>query len=111
MRYIGDMKKSGTWGDHLTLMAMSRMFNCAFKVVQDRVVQDSDDVFINVVSPPNVKQVDAEFTLAHFGEIHYESTMPLGAADSFTKRSQRICTGPRSYHTHAPPSDNDKVEI
>lgn len=72
------MEKSGAWGDHLTLVAMSRMFNCAITVVED-----SNDP-PTIISPPNAETVDAEFTLAHYGEIHYESTMPLGTAVLFT---------------------------
>jgi len=73
-RYIAKMQRSGTWGDHITLLAMSRMFNCCFKIVED----DEAGTINNV--QPFGEEVFTEFTLAHFGEIHYESTTSL--ADS-----------------------------
>ena len=58
------------WGDHLTLVAVSRMFKCVINVVSDTDSQ----VYSNAVIPPVIE--NTTITIAHYGEKHYESCEP-----------------------------------
>ena len=62
--------RAGEWGDNITLLAMSRMFGCSFRVVSD----NSDGTILEIGADGSTDEVS--ITLAHYGEIHYESTIP-----------------------------------
>ena len=44
-RYLDNLA-SGEWGDHLTLTAMSRMFTCSFKIVEDNADGTIHDISV-----------------------------------------------------------------
>jgi len=71
--YVATMRGDGAWGDHLTLQVAANVMMRPFRCVR-------------VEGPP--MQVDPHesipretwgdvITLAHYGEIHYETTSPL----------------------------------
>jgi hypothetical protein len=69
-QYLENLR-SGEWGDNLTLLAMSRMFGCSFRVVSD----NSDGTILEIGADASTDE-SSTITLAHYGEIHYESTVP-----------------------------------
>ena len=75
--YIGFMRKDGAWGDHLTLLAASLIIGRPVRVVNDAL---DDDAAIFTV-PPVVNLNDWQdahpVTIAHYAEVHYETTAPL----------------------------------
>jgi hypothetical protein len=50
---------------------MSRMFGCSFRVVSD----NSDGTILEIGADASTDG-SSTITLAHYGEIHYESTVP-----------------------------------
>ena len=69
--FCNNAAKEGTWGDHLTLMAVANVYNVKILIVSSI----ADDNYITEISPdrkesaPPPKQV----ILSHFAEYHYGS--------------------------------------
>ena len=72
--YIRGVRGSD-WGDHLTLVAVSRMFNCVINVVSDT----DSEMYANAIIPPDIK--NPTITIAHYAEKHYESCEPSGQSE------------------------------
>ena len=72
--YLSRMEKKSTWGDHLTLKALS-------EVVGETIVvfnPTSDDVRrTEIVPSASVSATDTPFFLGHIGEYHYLSLRPM----------------------------------
>jgi len=69
--YIQKLAK-GAWGDQLCLTAMSRMFGIRFIVISD-----NEEGTTHTMAPDDLQEDATTIVLAHYGEIHYESTAPL----------------------------------
>jgi hypothetical protein len=66
-RYL-DKLRQGAWGDHVTIMAMARMFNHTFTTLTDV----PGELHSHHISPAGAS--NGESVIVHFGEFHYEST-------------------------------------
>ena len=62
--------RGSEWGDHLTLVAVSRMCKCVINVVQDI----DGELYTRAIIPPVIE--NPTITIAHYGEKHYESCGP-----------------------------------
>ena len=70
------MRQAGNWGDHLTLTCMAHLLNRPIKVITD----SSHAAYVNEVTPPDVVARETwgePISIAHYGENHYEATIPL----------------------------------
>jgi len=72
------MAKDGVWGDHLTLIAASEVFNARIVIISsvpgDNFVVDISPIGCDVAAegvPPRVPS--HLLTLSHFAEFHYGS--------------------------------------
>ena len=63
--------RTTAWGDHVTIVAASRMFKRAFAIVND-----VPGLFFSadIIPPIHTGPV---LVLAHYCERHYESTVPV----------------------------------
>ena len=74
--YLDYMSRDGSWGDALTLQAISHLLLRPILVVTDH--PDSEQGLL-VTEPPAVIDHDAweaPFYIVHYGERHYEATRP-----------------------------------
>ena len=78
--YLSHMRKPGSWGDVLTLTAISHL-----TLRPIRVVPDDPALPELFVTPPNFIAESTwgpEILLVHYGEIHYEATTVYPSVDS-----------------------------
>lgn len=94
--YVANMRLDATWGDHLTLIAMSHVLLQPLHVVTDSVEELASLI---IIEPP--EHVDREswttqhpIVVCHYGEVHYESVRPSSAdhAASSGEASEAKCT-------------------
>ena len=63
--------RTSAWGDHVTLVAASRMFERSFTIVNDT----PGHLYSSDIVPPI--HTGPSLVLAHYSERHYESTVPV----------------------------------
>ena len=59
------------WGDHVTLTVLTRIYKCEIQVVTDKPGQ----LYVNTITPPIIEK--GRITIAHYDEVHYESTVAI----------------------------------
>ena len=59
------MGQNGTWGDHLTLIAVANMYHVGFVIVSS--IEDIQPIVIN----PESGQTERTILLGHIVELHY----------------------------------------
>jgi hypothetical protein len=75
-QYIQHMRKAGSWGDHLTLLAASHLLLRPIMLVTDTTHEESATI---LVTPPDFISSDLwgpPLCLAFYAEVHYEATIP-----------------------------------
>jgi len=72
--YLQEMMKNGIWGDHLTLIAASEIFNKSIVVISS-IPCDNNNYLLEIM--PNIQNKDIPTTgkimLSHLTEFHYGS--------------------------------------
>ena len=72
--YLEEMAKSGTWGDHVILVAASNAYDTPICIVSS--LPDRDDVIINP-DPPACHSTDRALVVGHVHEQHYVSLLQI----------------------------------
>ncbi|EGC32052.1 hypothetical protein DICPUDRAFT_11157, partial [Dictyostelium purpureum] len=68
-KYCIRMARSGTWGDHLTLIAAAEVYKSKITIISS--VESDSSFFIEIV--PNSIENDRAIILSHHAEEHYGS--------------------------------------
>jgi hypothetical protein len=72
--YLQEMRKNGIWGDHLTLIAASEIFNKSIVVISS-IPCDNNNYLLEIM--PNIQNKDipptGKIMLSHLTEFHYGS--------------------------------------
>ena len=69
--YLHAMGQDGTWGDHLTLIAVANMYHVSIVIVSS--VEDIQPIVIN----PESGQSEGTILLGHIAELHYVTLQPV----------------------------------
>jgi len=72
--YCTYMKRNGSWGDHMTLMAAAEIFNSEIWIISSVKFSPGIEPIINIV--PTKKPAKRTIRLAHYHELHYNSLHP-----------------------------------
>ena len=80
-QYVEHMRKAGSWGNHLTLMAAAHVLMRPIHVLTDSV---HDVTGAHTISQPTM--ILSEFwgqpiMILHFGELHYDATEKIVKPD------------------------------
>ena len=82
--YVSKMKENGTWGDQLTLQALSNKLNLIINIFSHK----SKDWDVVVIPNRNVTRSTKKISITHIPEFHYNSTIKItNAFESFSKVS------------------------
>ena len=65
------MGQDGTWGDHLTLIAVANMYHVSIVIVSS--IEDIQPIVIN----PESGQSEGTILLGHIAELHYVTLQPV----------------------------------
>ena len=67
--YLAEMSRSGKWGDHLTLIALSELLGVKITIISSV----EGDSFITEIVPKSANEKTQTLLLSHFAEFHYGS--------------------------------------
>ena len=71
-RYIEDISTPNVgWGDYLTLIILTRLFYSEIQIVSD----GPEPPYVQTITPPEIRK--SGIVIVHYGEVHYESTVPI----------------------------------
>ena len=74
--YCDKIGRNGTWGDHMTLVAMANVYNLKIMIISS---VRGDNYITEVYPDPPLqgREPPRKITISHFAESHYGSVVPL----------------------------------
>lgn len=72
--YCNQMEKSGTWGDHLTLIAAAEVFNCTIVIFSS---MPGNDYITEIVPFKGENENGKTLFLSHYAEFHFTTLIKL----------------------------------
>ena len=73
--YLKEMRKDGTWGDNIMLIAAANLYRWPIKVITS--LPHNKEILIMPVQVPDKHVVDNPLVLGHIAEDHYVSLAPV----------------------------------
>jgi len=74
--YVSYMSRNGSWGDHITLVAASEVYNAQIAIISN--VDDGGAGQYMTTIMPRSKKPTKTINLSHWHEMHYNSLHPVG---------------------------------
>ena len=106
--YVNYTRRRGSWGDHLTLTAISH-----WMLRPIRVITDSPSSPVMFATPPDFIAESAwgpKLILVRHGEVHYEATSPVASAASAPESGVAVSSPKVSSSTYVPYKGDPRLD-
>jgi hypothetical protein len=75
LSYVSHMSRNGTWGDHITLVAASEVYNVQISIISNVDDKGTGQYITHIL--PRSKKPTKTLNLSHWHEMHYNSLHPI----------------------------------